>query len=125
ELAHALRRWALDDPQRYFLMYGTPVPGYRAPGDTTAIATDIMAVLLDACAAVPADGAETALDAHLAQHRGGWGGGQSAPVLRRALTFWTRLHGVLSLELAGQFTGMDFDPAQLFAAELDNLLASR
>lgn len=45
-----------------------------------------------------------------------------APVLRHALTFWTRLHGVLSLELAGHFTGMGFDPAQLFAAELDGLL---
>ncbi|MER6922788.1 TetR-like C-terminal domain-containing protein, partial [Streptomyces spiralis] len=124
ELAHALRRWALDDPQRYFLIYGTPVPGYQAPDDITTIATDIMATLLDACAAVPAGGAETALDAHLAHHRG-WGGSRPVPALRRALTFWTRLHGVLSLELSGQFTGMDFDPAQLFAAELDNLLASR
>lgn len=25
-LAHAVRGWALDDPQRYFLIYGTPVP---------------------------------------------------------------------------------------------------
>ncbi|CAM5703731.1 TetR/AcrR family transcriptional regulator [Streptomyces violaceorubidus] len=26
-LAHALRSWALDDPQRYLLIFGTPVPG--------------------------------------------------------------------------------------------------
>src|SRR5689334_538492 len=32
-LAHALRGWALDDPHRYFLVYGTPVPGYHAPDD--------------------------------------------------------------------------------------------
>src|SRR3954471_15181526 len=25
-LAHALRGWALEDPNRYFLVYGTPVP---------------------------------------------------------------------------------------------------
>ncbi|MEU3499889.1 TetR/AcrR family transcriptional regulator [Streptomyces hundungensis] len=30
-LAHALRGWALEDPNRYFLVYGTPVPGYHAP----------------------------------------------------------------------------------------------
>ncbi|TDD93368.1 TetR-like C-terminal domain-containing protein, partial [Actinomadura rubrisoli] len=42
--------------------------------------------------------------------------------LHQALSFWTRLHGVLSLELAGHFTGMGFDPAQLFTAELDALL---
>ncbi|MEW2404152.1 TetR-like C-terminal domain-containing protein [Streptomyces sp. NPDC046862] len=43
--------------------------------------------------------------------------------LRRALTFWTRLHGLLSLELAGHFTGMGFDPAQLYASEVDDLSA--
>src|SRR3954466_15757487 len=37
-LAHALREWALADPQRYFLVYGTPVPGYHAPDDVTQIA---------------------------------------------------------------------------------------
>ncbi|WP_376768149.1 TetR-like C-terminal domain-containing protein [Nonomuraea rhodomycinica] len=42
-MARALRRWALDDPQRYFLVYGTPVPGYHAPDDITAIASEIMA----------------------------------------------------------------------------------
>jgi AcrR family transcriptional regulator len=121
-LAHALRGWALKDPQRYFLIYGTPVPGYRAPDDTTAISSEIMATLLDACAALPSDSPATPFDAHLEDHRD-WAGGHPAPsaTLHRALTFWTRLHGVLSLELAGQFTGMGFDPAQLFAAELDDL----
>ncbi|MFV2018871.1 TetR-like C-terminal domain-containing protein [Micromonospora sp. LOL_023] len=32
------------------------------------------------------------------------------------------MHGVLSLELAGHFTGMGIDPAQLFAAEVDGIL---
>lgn len=121
-LANALRGWALKDPQRYFLIYGTPVPGYHAPDDTTAISSEIMATLLDACAALPADGPATPFDAHLEGHRD-WAGDHPAPpaALHRALTFWTRLHGVLSLELAGQFSGMGLDPAQLFAAELDDL----
>ncbi|MEU3574676.1 TetR/AcrR family transcriptional regulator, partial [Kitasatospora sp. NPDC036755] len=51
-LARALRAWALADPQRYFLIYGTPVPGYRAPEDTTAIASEVMRTLVDACAAL-------------------------------------------------------------------------
>ncbi|MFJ3792690.1 TetR/AcrR family transcriptional regulator [Kitasatospora sp. NPDC090091] len=125
DLAHALRRWALDDPQRYLLVYGTPVPGYQAPSDTTQIASEMMAVLLDASAAIEApatDAAATALDEHLADHRA-WAGEHPAPApaLRRALAFWTRLHGVLSLELAGHFTGMGFDPARLYAAEVDGL----
>lgn len=128
ELAHTMRGWALTDPHRYFLIYGTPVPGYHAPEDVTLIAAEIMAVLLDACAALPADGGEVhpgeaQLDAHLAGHRE-WDRGHPAPapVLRRALAFWTRLHGVLSLELAGHFTGMGLDPELLFDAELDGLV---
>jgi AcrR family transcriptional regulator len=131
-LAHALRRWALADPQRYFLVYGTPVPGYRAPDDITGIAQEIMAALLDVCVAEEA-GAEGAagepgdpLVSHLAEHRG-WAGDHPAPpaALRRALSFWTRLHGVLSLELAGHFTGMEFDPELLFGAELAGLTGKR
>ncbi|WP_225826522.1 TetR/AcrR family transcriptional regulator [Streptomyces naphthomycinicus] len=122
-LAHALRGWALEDPQRYFLIYGTPVPGYHAPDDTTRIASQIMAMLLDASAALVPEGPPTLFGTHLDEHRD-WADGHPAPsaALHRALSFWTRLHGVLSLELAGQFTGMGFDPAQLFAAELRDLL---
>ncbi|ANJ08137.1 TetR/AcrR family transcriptional regulator [Streptomyces parvulus] len=121
-LAHALRAWALADPHRYFLVYGTPVPGYHAPEDVSEIASETMAVILDACAALPSDAPAAPFDAHVDAHRQ-WADGPPppAPALHRALVFWTRLHGVLSLELAGHFTGMGFDPALLFAAELDDL----
>ncbi|MFB7716292.1 TetR/AcrR family transcriptional regulator [Nocardia sp. NPDC056100] len=123
-IAHATRAWALADPQRYFLIYGTPVPGYHAPDDTTAISSEIMAVLIDAFAAQPPDAAATPFDAHLENHRE-WAAGHEVPVatLHRAVSFWTRMHGVLSLELAGHFAGMGFDPALLFEAELNTLLA--
>ncbi|MEU1724574.1 TetR/AcrR family transcriptional regulator [Nonomuraea sp. NPDC005692] len=123
-LAHAVRAWALRDPQRYLLIYGTPVPGYHAPDDITAISAQIMTLLLDAGSAAPPRRPETPLDHHLAGHRD-WAGDHPAPpaVLHQALSFWTRIHGVLSLELAGHFAGMGFDPALLFAAELDDLLA--
>jgi len=42
-----IREWAVGDPQRYLLIYGTPVPGYQAPADTLAISNEIMAVLID------------------------------------------------------------------------------
>ncbi|MFH8450187.1 TetR/AcrR family transcriptional regulator [Streptomyces fungicidicus] len=120
-LGRALRAWALEDPQRYFLVYGTPVPGYHAPDDVTTLAREIMAVLLDAARDAGGPGG-TPLDAHLAEHRQ-WAGDHPADpaALRRALSFWTRLHGVLSLELAGHFTGMGFDPSVLYDAEVDGL----
>ncbi|MFD8723235.1 TetR/AcrR family transcriptional regulator [Streptomyces sp. NPDC059629] len=128
-LAHALRRWALEDPQRYFLVYGTPVPGYHAPDDITAIAQEIMAALLDVCAAAEPEApapASAGFTAHLSQHRR-WAGDHPATpgVLRRALAFWTRMHGVLSLELAGHFTGMGFDQDRLFDAEVAELASGR
>ncbi|MFJ5551858.1 TetR/AcrR family transcriptional regulator [Streptomyces sp. NPDC093225] len=127
DLAHALRAWALADPQRYLLVYGTPVPGYQAPEDTTRITAEIMAVLLDACAAEeppagPPSPLEAHLEAHLAEHRD-WAPQHPGPAstLHRALIFWTRLHGLLSLELSGHFTGMGFDPALLYTAEAEAL----
>jgi AcrR family transcriptional regulator len=121
-LAHVMREWALADPHRYFLVYGTPVPGYHAPDDTTAIASEIMAVLLDTFAAPAGDAPATPFETHLESHRQ-WADGHPVPpaVLHRALTFWTRLHGVLSLELAGHFTGMGFDPELLFDAEVGDM----
>ncbi|PSJ30611.1 TetR family transcriptional regulator [Streptosporangium nondiastaticum] len=125
-LAHALRGWAVENPQRYLLIYGTPVPGYHAPEDITGISSEIMTALLDACTALAPTGSAAPFSAHLDDHRD-WADGHPAPpsALHRALAFWTRLHGVLSLELAGHFTNMGFDPALLFAAELDDLLTHR
>jgi hypothetical protein len=51
----AVREWALANPHEYALVYGSPVPGYRAPQDTLAPATRVPlligAVLRDAAAA--------------------------------------------------------------------------
>ncbi|AQZ62547.1 Transcriptional regulator, TetR family [[Actinomadura] parvosata subsp. kistnae] len=122
-LARAIREWARSDPQRYLLIYGTPVPGYHAPDDTVQISFEVMTVLLEVCGAVPASGPATPFDTHLETHRD-WVFGHPAPAttLHRALSFWTRLHGVLSLELAGHFAGMKFDPDLLIADELRALL---
>lgn len=127
-VAAAMRGWALAAPHRYLLIYGTPVPGYQAPPAATAAAATVMTILLDAFAELgtahgPVPEAAAALDRHLAAHRE-WAAGHpaAADALRRALTFWTRLHGVVSLEVAGHFTGMKFDPAVLYSAETEAAL---
>lgn len=126
KLAHTMRDWARHDPQRYFLIYGTPVPGYHAPDDITAISHEVMTVLLESVRALPVDGPRTPFDEHLENHRD-WARGHPATTsqLHRALSFWTRLHGVISLDLAGHFTGMKFDPDLLIDDELAELLPDR
>ncbi|GHE45466.1 TetR/AcrR family transcriptional regulator [Streptomyces vinaceus] len=118
-LAHALRAWALDDPQRYFLVYGPPVPGYRAPVDLSLKMAEIMSLIISASDADPASSPGASPPASLSA------GEDRAPAssTRLALAFWTRLHGILSLELSGHFLGMGFDPAQLYENELDLLSA--
>lgn len=46
-LAHRIRSWAVANPSRWALIYGTPVPGYSAPPDeTTPPGTRVMVALL-------------------------------------------------------------------------------
>ena len=107
DLAAALRRWALANPQRYLLLYGTPVPGYDAPPEATALARRIFTPVLEACTAAGR----------------GRGAPRTAPdAFTASVTFWTRLHGVLSLELAGHLIGMDVDPALLYANEARSVI---
>ena len=120
-LAHAMRGWALAHPQRYFLIYGTPIPGYHAPPDTTDIASQLMSMLLDALRDHPA-GPVTPFDEHLENHRD-WARGEAPAVtLHAALSLWARLHGVISLEIAGQFHDMGFDTTRFFESEVDAML---
>ncbi|MGH7910946.1 MAG: TetR/AcrR family transcriptional regulator [Candidatus Dormibacteraceae bacterium] len=109
-LGQALRGWAVADPQRYLLLYGTPVPGYAAPPEATELAQRSLAPTVAALTASASASGGAARDPAIA--------------LRRAVVAWTRLHGVLSLELAGHFAGMDLDPEQLYADEIESTSAS-
>jgi AcrR family transcriptional regulator len=44
-LCHAVRAWALADPHQWALIYGSPVPGYRAPQDTIGPATRVIMLI--------------------------------------------------------------------------------
>lgn len=127
-LAAAVRAWALAQPHRYLLLYGTPVPGYVAPPDTVSLARRVLAPFLDALHTMPASDAPTgsrlaALEAQLVTWvRASDQQPMSVPALRRGLVWWTRLHGLISLEVEGHFALMGFDPALLYATEVDALL---
>src|ERR671928_176664 len=44
-VCRAVRRWARAHPHEYALLYGSPVPGYRAPRDTVPAASRVGALL--------------------------------------------------------------------------------
>jgi AcrR family transcriptional regulator len=125
-LARAFRTWALAQPHRYLLLFGTPVPGYAAPPHTIAAATRTLQAFLEPIAALPAGFRFTQLEDQLAVALADrnpdtpWSGA----ALRIGVTGWTRMHGVVSLEIEGHFEYMGFDPGLLFEAEIEDLIAA-
>ena len=117
-LADAYRAWATAHPHRYRLLFGAPLPGYQAHDERlVAAAQASMDVLLDRMPAGPAPAAELAGQiSEWARRRGR--GGVDPGVALRALTAWSRLHGLVTLEIEGNYASMGLDADRLFAAEV-------
>ena len=61
-MAHAARVWAIDQPARWALLYGSPVPGYHAPRErTVGPGTRVVGALFDAIGAGIAAGDITSI----------------------------------------------------------------
>ncbi|WP_431681042.1 TetR/AcrR family transcriptional regulator [Kitasatospora sp. KL5] len=118
-LCTAVRAWALANPHEYALVFGTPVPGYRAPQETVRHAARLPLALI----AVAAEGTPAAelpvpagpLGEQLARLRAEYAPALPEPVLARAAIAWTQLFGMIGFELFGHLVG-SFDPADAFFA---------
>ncbi|BCW73129.1 TetR/AcrR family transcriptional regulator [Arthrobacter sp. NicSoilB8] len=126
-LGRAVRDWALREPARYGLLFGSPVPGYRAPaerttGPGTRVISALMAILDGAFRAGklsarglrgPAVAAGLAGD--LAAIRAEFGLAVPDDLLARGALAWTSLFGAVSFEVFGQYGEETFtDRGQLF-----------
>lgn len=119
----AFRSWAIAQPHRYLLLFGTPLPGYHAPVDTIVAAHRTMSALLSVLPRARSGDVESALDEQLRAWARSRGEGDVPPaVLLTGMRAFTRLHGVLSLEVSGQFGPMGIDPALLYRAEVESLI---
>jgi len=120
----AARGWALAHAHEYALIYGSPVPGYRAPADTIAPAARSAAVfgrlISDAWEAgqlTPPPGGRTgpgSLAGDAARLRDSVLPGVPDDVAIGALTAWAGVFGVISFELSGKFTNVVTDTAAYF-----------
>ena len=124
----AVRAWAGENMQEYGLVYGTPVPEYRAPQDTVAPATRVTAVL----AGIIRDGLEFGLISdrsgdetiprvvrgELASVRTFFGIAVPDDVIVRSLMAWTHLFGAISFELFGHRAGVVTDNDAFFDHEM-------
>ena len=126
----AYRNWALTYPQRYQLIFGTPIPGYEAP---------MMEVLPSAARSL------SALVSVVEQLRAGgnlnvqsfpevkeeyktsfevwktYGGESNLLSLSVAMIIWSRVHGIVSLEIAGNLPPFGSSGNDLYLFEMDSI----
>lgn len=122
------RAWALDNPARWALLFGSPVPGYAAPRDTIEPASRIPRLLVQLLADAVAAGAVTPqvdralggrLGAAIAPAREFMAGtGVPDELALRGLMAWSHLVGSVSFELFGHRVGSVADGEVFFEAEM-------
>ncbi|MFI6151105.1 TetR/AcrR family transcriptional regulator [Kitasatospora sp. NPDC051170] len=89
------RAWAQQHPERFALIFGSPVPGYAAPvdGPTTAAGLRVKEHMLE----LVADTAE----------RGRLGTPLVPDAVEATMLAWATVHGFVTLEAHGHFSALD------------------
>ena len=126
-MARGYRSWALAEPHRYRLLFGPPLPGYDAHAQRLVAASEaamnlLLGILRELGNRTPAPPSQP-----LASQLTAWAHAHAFDVdpaiALRAILIWSRLHGLVSLEIDGNFTSMGIDSGQLFEAQLPALTA--
>lgn len=114
-LGCAVRDWALREPSRYALLFGSPVPGYQAPaGRTTGPGTRVITALIGildgafragrlAVTGQRSPAVAAGLAGDLAKIRAEFGLAVPDDLLARGALAWTSLFGAVSFEVFGQY----------------------
>ena len=121
--ATGTRAWALEHPQEYALIFGSPVPGYRAPSTTVDPAARIPLLLLAILSDAPelpatARTIPRPVRADLKALRVQLGLELDDEHLARAVMAWTQLVGSISFELFGHLHDVIHDYDSYFRFQL-------
>jgi AcrR family transcriptional regulator len=112
QMAHAARVWAIDQPSRWALLYGSPVPGYRAPAERTiGPGTRVVGAMFNAIAAgiaaadIPVTNVPAAepLSSDFDRLRAEFGFPGDDSAVAKCFLLWAGLVGAISLEVFGQY----------------------
>jgi AcrR family transcriptional regulator len=120
DVADALRGWAVREPHRFALVYGSAIPGYAAPPDTIAPAGRVVQALgsmLADAAPPPAPAPGRVLERQLTASAAVLELPVSPAAMLVLVGAFARLVGALTLELNGHFVG-GFEPADALWAAL-------
>lgn len=131
-LAGAFHGWALAHPHVYQLLAGTPSPGYQAPPESVQRAREVLGPFLPVFAGGRCGPAAETLREEMRRWveevpavaewvRAFAPDGDPATALTGTIMVWSRLHGLTSLEVQGQFAGMGHRSATLLTVEMETL----
>lgn len=132
-ICHGYRRWSLDNPGDFALIFGTPAPGYQAPASLTgpaaarfaAVPLGVYAAAAQAGAAAPSrtQVPDTLAAGQLLQDLLGEPGASLPPRLAGiALSAWASVLGYLTLEIFGSLTRLISDTDELYRAHVHTVM---
>jgi hypothetical protein len=129
-VADAYRAWALGQPHCYRLIFSTRLDAGRLRSEEIVVASQrSMNVFLATLASLPPRPGSSGrtVSSALATQLEAWHSRTDhqplpAATLRLGVTCWTRLHGIMSLELDGHLNATGIDPALLYHAEIEDLI---
>ncbi len=126
----AYRQWALKYPQRYQLIFGTPIPGYHAPlMEVLPSAARSLSALVSVIEQLRLAGKLNvkSFPKVQAEYKGGfemwkkYGGEADILSLTVAMLIWARVHGIVSLEIAGNLPPLGTSGDDLYLYEMKSL----
>ncbi len=125
--SRAIRTWAIANPHDYALLYGTPVPGYKAPPDTIAPVVRSSQVFLRILEEGQANDRLPKPKALPANVRAAVALDESGTLniagshLANGILAWSAIFGLVSFELFGHFHNVIHDYEAYFNFEIDRL----
>lgn len=127
----AYRQWAVEYPQRYQLIFGTPIPGYEAPFmevlPSAARSLSALVSVMDDLRErdmLRAEGFPSVQPGYETQFEiwKSYAGNYDIFSLLVAMIVWSRVHGLVSLEIAGNMPPFGVDGAALYQYEIESII---
>jgi AcrR family transcriptional regulator len=126
----AYRKWAHTYPQRYQLIFGTPIPGYEAPlMEVLPFGARSLSALVSVVEQLRTTGKlnVTSFPEVKEEYKAGfdiwkaYGGDVDILSLSVAMIIWARVHGIVSLEIAGNLPPFGTSGDELYMYEMDSI----
>ena len=130
-VGYSYREWAVTNPQKFRLIFGTPIPGYSAPFEKTfPVAARSLGALTGMMESLRIAGKLNAVPAKKLSREDAekfsfwkqYGGEVDIQSFITGLVIWGRVHGFVSLEVDGNTPPFGISASELYKIEIENII---